>query len=148
MWMQMNARARHEQFLSNEFPKGEQRSANYASALLTLQPLSDFTFQSINNLLYRIFILGYSSTTTKLVPCRVYIAYFDFPTFNQLQQKYGFRDVIRSRAFLTATFKTRSFLNASICSCFLLYNPAVITFQIFAISIMCDSYNSIHNRGT
>lgn len=54
MWMQMNARARHEQFLSNEFPK-------------------DFTFQSINNLLYRIFILGYSSTTTKIMELKVSI---------------------------------------------------------------------------
>ncbi|VDP37034.1 unnamed protein product [Heligmosomoides polygyrus] len=50
----MNARARHEQFLSNEFPK-------------------DFTFQSINNLLYRIFILGYSSTTTKIMELKVSI---------------------------------------------------------------------------
>uniref|UniRef100_A0A0N4XA11 Cytochrome P450 n=1 Tax=Haemonchus placei TaxID=6290 RepID=A0A0N4XA11_HAEPC len=48
MWMQMNPRAKHEQFLSNEFPP-------------------DFTFDYMNNLLHRIFILGRTSTGTRFV---------------------------------------------------------------------------------
>ncbi|XGW21321.1 hypothetical protein V3C99_004349 [Haemonchus contortus] len=54
MWMQMNPRARHEQFLSNEFPP-------------------DFTFDYMNNLLHRIFILGRTSTGTRLLELKIHV---------------------------------------------------------------------------
>ncbi|KAL6732951.1 hypothetical protein Aduo_003654 [Ancylostoma duodenale] len=53
-WMEMNPLARHEQFLSNEFPV-------------------DFTFESCNNLLYRVFVMGHSSTKTRILELKVSI---------------------------------------------------------------------------
>ncbi|EYC20330.1 hypothetical protein Y032_0022g574 [Ancylostoma ceylanicum] len=53
-WAEMNPFARHEQFLSNEFP-------------------TDFTFESCNNLLYRIFVMGHSTSKTKILELKVSI---------------------------------------------------------------------------
>ncbi|KAK6052518.1 hypothetical protein COOONC_09977 [Cooperia oncophora] len=54
MWSQMNPRARQEQFLTNEFPQ-------------------DFTFDTMSNLMYRIFILGRSSKGSRILEMKVFI---------------------------------------------------------------------------
>ncbi|WKX89380.1 hypothetical protein Q1695_008771 [Nippostrongylus brasiliensis] len=54
IWIKMNPRARQEQFISNEFPPG-------------------FVMQAMNNLLYRIFIAGYTLSSVKLLELKIFI---------------------------------------------------------------------------
>ncbi|KAJ1373355.1 hypothetical protein KIN20_035730 [Parelaphostrongylus tenuis] len=54
LWMSFNASARHEQYLSNQFPR-------------------EFVFQMLQNWDYRIFIFGYSRSWTHILELKIFV---------------------------------------------------------------------------